>query len=399
MRNGTARDIEHRYLVRPGAADHQLLERLLTPNLWQQTPVALDGIVLDASHAERFDASAREKLLKAGSQVMVDHQVYRLQHASSTEFASLMSLPYAREQEYEPDYFRSPDAVQRFVQSALDFQHELKVTDYLAPAFFVDSKDSAWRDVNEDLLRESIRQAGGQVYATICGSLSAVSDGAFVARITKSGAIGAYVMVSPLRATRDPVSKLVQYVQLLESIHETSLSVVAARQPGFGLALLALGIAGFDSGIAQAEQFNYPYLVRRRTPSKRGQRQGRSLRVYLANLISSVPVGVARFILSTPGLRASFSCDQVCCRDSVTDAIVHNRDHILWSRLHELKQLRDVHRPWRVRHYMERVSYAHQLGDKVRKMLPNGEGPRFTHLDTWSRVVETVAAARQAGRP
>src|SRR5258708_35012309 len=76
---------------------------------------------------------------------------------------------------------------------------------------------------------------------------------------------------------------------------------------------MSLGIAGFDSGIVGAEQFDYTALMRRqgRTLNTVSSDTGktkfvRKRTVYLSQLMTRVPFAFAEAILSTSGVAGRF---------------------------------------------------------------------------------------------
>ena len=213
-------------------------------------------------------------------------------------------------------------------------------------------------------------------------------------RLANSGAIGVYVLISPLTPTKDSVSKLSAYVELLASLRDQGLSVIAGRQPAFGLGLLSLGVSAFDSGVAQAEQFVFPSLVRTRARASGKRPARKSRRVYIANLMSSLSADLARLVLTTPGVTGSYLCHEVCCRDGSTRALMHDREHFLRARLKEVKEIRDRPQQWRPRDYAERLERARQLADRLADAFPD-LAPSFTHLDTWARVIRVFEKTSQ----
>lgn len=398
----------NRWLIRPGQHDHRELERLLTPGYWQRQPANLDGIVLDAPFAHRMGEPLkrdplREVLRDAPTAILVDHHAYRLADGSWLSEA-VKQLPYSPShlvgeagRGFLPSDFGSPPLVKRFVKCAFDFQHALSVSDYMAPAFYLDGPNSEWLEPNRLILQECVRQAGTFLFATFCGSLAALED-KNVLRAISENASSAYVLVSPMDARESSVTKLLRYVRSIERLKASGLSVVTGRQPAFGLALMAVGCAGFDSGLAQIEAFDYRSLVREVKRDGDGRAGGgRSRPVYVSKLMSSLPRGTVGRLLAMAGMKSQLGCDGLCCRDNMTDALRAAREHFLWSRLREVQELRDISPSGRVRHVRERLAAAHQFAKSLKRLVPD-EPWDFGYLDNWSRVVEVVGASAVGGR-
>lgn len=388
-------DREPRYFLRPGANDHHVIDTLLTRDMFSE-PIRLDGVLLESPHVKAF-ADARAKL-PDGTQVVVDPQAYRFQRTTYEEHPSLFELPYCPVDEVlTHEQFRDRQFTSKFVRAVLDVQDAIHATDFVAPGFYVDEPDSAWQSVNEALLNETLRQAGGPVYATLCGSYTATcklgSAMALAPRLGESGAQGVLLLVSPFTATAASPTKLMNYLLLLRRLDEAGLAIIASRQPAFGLGCMAFGIAGFDSGVATAERFDYAGLTRStKARSSSQKRPARKRRIYLDQLMTSVPYPVAEKILSTSGLAGSFVCREPCCRDGVNGALLRSRDHFIYTRLREIEDLRSRPQEWRAENFRQKLEASRQMGLKVARALPEAPPDGFRHLAVWLRVFTELQA-------
>jgi hypothetical protein len=388
---------EPRYLVRPGPSDHILLDRLLSPDLFSG-PVKLDGMVVEAPHVGLY-RDFRGKL-DMSAMVLVDPQAYRLQRESCAEHPGLQKLPYADpEGPFDPTRFDDPNSIAEFVKQVLDHQHQMGVTSYVAPAFFVDSTTSPWVTVNAKLLHETRTQAGSKVFATVCGNYSAFCGSAGASTslesISEAGVEGVLVLLSPMQARGDGPSKLANYLRFLAELGECCPNVIACRQPAFGLAYMALGVSGFDSGIATAERFDYSGLTRslaakqRSGPSRNGPRPRRRM-VYIPHCLQLCPTRSPRVSFSTSGVAGSFVCEEPCCGHNISGALTNYREHFIYSRLKEVAVMRGKPLRWRQEHFGQQLVASRQMADKVTTAFPNLPISMFRHLDVWSRVVAGV---------
>jgi len=390
-----------KFYLRPGASDHVLLERVLRRDLFSE-PIDVDGLIIDAPHAESF-RNVRQKL-PITSRFLIDPQVYRLQSSSFAEHLALMGLPYSPgEAEITPAVFESPGFKSRFVKSVLDYQVEANVTTLVAPAFYVESPNSPWIKVNERLLKESIKQAGHEIFASLCGSYGTLckppEDTDVLKAITSNQVAGILLLVSPFAAANDSPAKLVQYLELLNALNPLGAEVISCRQPAFGLSYMALNLASFDSGIGITEQFDYASLVRpksRASTSDTTEKQsgGRKVKVYLRQLMTSVSSKVAADILSTSGVAGSFVCNEACCRDSVKGSLLKSREHFLYSRTTEVRELKNRLIGWRREHVSQSLISARQLSEKVLTAFPDTPVRTFRHLDIWLRVLTEAPERR-----
>jgi hypothetical protein len=396
---------EPHFFLRPGPNDQVLLDRLLTADLFSD-PVTPDGLIIEAARALSY-REVREKL-PATTAVIVDPQAYRLQDDSYAEFSSLRKLAYCpTEGALTPNEFESKRFRRQFVRCVLDEQQRLGVTSYVAPAFFVDSSDSAWIDVNSNLLKETVGQAGQRVFATLCGSYSTLSrnpdETAVVQAITNCQVEGVLVLVSPIRALGDGPTKLSNYLGILRALGKNGAEVVACRQPAFGLSCMALGIAGFDCGVAAAESFDFKSITR---PVERQAHDGsqvgkkaagaRKATVYLPQLLTSIPHAMADAILSTSGLAGSFVCNEPCCKEHVKGALLKSHEHFVYARFREVRELKNLPLLWRQQHLGQTLIASRQMADRVLRAFPNTPAKTFRHLDVWSRVLGGGSLERQA---
>ena len=80
----------------------------------------------------------------------------------------------------------------------------------------------------------------------------------------------------------------------------------------------------------------------------------------------------------------------------MTDALQAAREHFVWSRLDEVKALRELSPVGQIRHIAEKLAGAHQMAKAVQRLLPTEQWD-FEFLDNWSRVVEVVGARAVRG--
>jgi len=174
------------------------------------------------------------------------------------------------------------------------------------------------------------------------------------------------------------------------ALARAATEVVACRQPAFGLGCMALAASGFDSGIGTTERFDFTTLTRPSPKDATGSRPGRGGRrgtIYLPQLTTSVPYPVADAILSVSGLTGSFVCTEPCCRDNVRDVLHKGREHFVYSRLREIRDLKRRPSEWRAEQFSQCLIVSRQMSEKVLRAFPDGPVTTFRYLDVWSRVM------------
>lgn len=371
--------------------DQKVIDRLAAP--MQTNPIKLDGLMVDAPYAKNF-LQLRDHI-PASCRILVDHQAYRLQDDSFRQITALSRLPYAPDEGHIRPADFNEAYTRRFVQSVFDRESEAGATTYLAPAFYLERRASPWREVNARILKESINQVGGGVFATICGSTDVVCDLSLAGEISTSGATGAYLLISPFAPMTDSTSKMVNFLRFAGQLWNAGVEVIAGRQPAFGLGFIAAGLGGFDSGVAEAESFNYRATIRRRPKRRDGKGGGGApRRIYFSDLMTSLGPKEATLVLQNPALRSLLSCDRLCCTYAPGRSLVRPHEHFILSRLEELREIRGLPDSWRTRWFLDRVDRARKIGEKIERTLP-GTHLKFDHLSNWSAAVEAFVGSMQ----
>lgn len=171
----------------------------------------------------------------------------------------------------------------------------------------------------------------------------------------------------------------------------------------FGLVLQAVGVRAFDSGLGQAEACNLASLNRPQTQREQetDSRGGGDRRIYFEQLRTTLPGRHAAHLIDEKvGLRAHLTCPHGCCRHRGIDELPDRaRQHYLWVRDHEVKQLRETpHGAMRIDLIHEQLRDARETARVVRRtLLSRGLAyPAFDHLDRWIAVLGQSAQARAA---
>ena len=387
-----------RYALRVGPRDYKLLDQLLSPGLFNGA-AHLDAVIVEGARSDRIrPITAIRQKLTPGSLFLCDLQLFRMQRENrAPDWDGDGSLC--------PEQFRQGSFRSDFIRKNLWTQEAVGATHILAPAFYAGSRASPWHHVNNLLLEEVLCKVDpDRLYATICGDYrefcQPLRAEGLADHLARLGVKNVYALLSPIAATDDNASKLMSYSQLLMTLQQRGLSTFAARQPAFGLGLLALGVSTFDSGIAEAEKFDYQRIRRERGRSRRKGAPGaqpRGRRIYLPQLLTSLSERAALEIYKTSGLCSSFVCRLPCYEDEqLAVATIRNREHFLYVRLKEIEDLRGRPPSWRIEEIHNRLRTARQLADKVMLTLPHTFRRRFSHLDVWNRVLDSLRVEQAA---
>jgi len=391
------------FLPRVTVHDARAIEAAMAgQDLWQSR-VELPGAVVEASFA-RLEPPLLRRLAEARVPYLMDPQTLRFSSATFLEVAQIRNLPYAPSQTLDPD-FDDVD-LRELVRASLSFQQAAGAAAFVAPSVpLYDEDGDAWLELHWRLLRTASAQNGraGLDHKPLIAFLApgrrrSMNPDGLLDGLADLPLAGAYVQPLRLNPTSDSVEKLVLYVRLLTRIRELGLPVIAGRVGSFGLLLQSLGIGVFDSGLGEAERFDFATLTRPRKPEPSDKSTARGdRRIYLERLETTLRGRHALAILSDTGLRSTFVCNLGCCRYRGFDGLPdRRRQHYLWVRNAEVRELAaQATREFRLEHVNERLVQARETASVVTRALEAREigAPRFDHLDRWTGVLARLTEA------
>lgn len=398
-------------LIRPSLNDHQVIADLVArpaaPTLRAARP-PVGQLVADAHIALQrptLAVSANE----AGIPFLIDPMTPLLQSEIDPKNA-WARLPFA---------VASKQAVQdidlgALVEQVVQFQVDQGASRIIAPYLYAIEPADAAFSTSIRLLAATARYLDDAnlplpIVAVFCGQLqhfgrTTALDAGIRRFVTASRdhdvqTIG--LCVSPLGAPTDSYSKLVGLFRMADIAAGSSIPTVAWRQGIYGPALVAAGLAGYETGIGSGEQTNIVRQAsnRRAKPPTRG---GGAAGIFLDQLGRSVPKRVAQVLLGSAELRAKLLCDDERCCATVSDTLDRARQHTVRSRARQLTEIADQpHRRWRLHHVAQHAQNAGKLARQANKVL-EAEGVKhrvgLKNLEALGQVLTELAQADQASR-
>lgn len=384
-----------RYLPRFTERDAKPVERALAGPTLFDDGVKLDGAVFEAAYAVR-EPEAMDHLREQGVAILVDPQSLRLTtpgYLSNTRLAALPYLPSAPLTPASTAHERD-----QFVADTLRFQQKASAHCYIVPSVPLRDEDG-WEELHHDLTARTVRANGREVDSRELMALVAPGAAAlrrpqaFVQQLLDLPIATAYVQPLTLDPTKDSVDKLARVWQFCHTFEEANLPVVAGRVGAFGLVLQALGVAAFDSGIGLAERYSWADQVRPPTAKEDDDTAsggGAGKRVYLEQLMTTLPAKVVEGLLRLEGVRGRLVCNRACCRIAGHTGLVDRRgEHYLFTRVNEVERLRaQPTRSLRLHEVHQHLLAARDLAGVARRALlelgdANAPAPNFAHLETW----------------
>lgn len=395
-----------RYLPRLTENDSQPLERALAGPTLFDDGVQLDGVVVEAAYAVR-EPEALDHLRDQRVPVLIDPQSLRLSTPSYLVNSRLGQLPYRPETPLTPA--SSGNDREHFVADALRFQQKSGATAYLVPS--VPLRDEpGWVELHHDLTARAAAANGREVDGRELVAMLAPGPAALkhprelLSPLLDLPIAAVYVQPLTLDPCRDSVDKLARVWSFCHEVEEAGLPVVAGRVGAFGLVLQALGVTAFGSGIGVAESYSWADQVRplkAREDKKSGGGAGK--RVYLSQLLTTLPEGVVDGLLRLEGVRGRLVCNLACCRLAGHPGLTDRRgEHYLFSRVHEVEQLRkQPTSSLRLHDIHQKLLAARDLASVARRSLrdlgdPSAPTPAFAHLETWLSLLARAEQLKAA---
>ncbi len=382
-------------------------EALAGPTLFD-SGVKLDAAVVEATYAVE-DSPLLKRLRESGVRQLVDPQTLRFTGERFLAVAQFERVPYRPATRITAGSFTPSDA-DALARNVMLFEQEVGASWYVTAALpYYDQDLQSWLRHNDRLLAASCAANGATdldrrplIAQVAPGRRLLAQPELVVNRLLDYPVSAVYVQPLALNPVKDSVEKLVQYVHFLRAISKAGLPVIASRVGAFGLILSALGVAAFDSGLAQAEACDLASLNRafsKRELEGDGKGGGSGRRVYLEQLKTTLSGRHAAAILEDRALRSHVTCTLGCCRHrGFENLAARSRQHYLWVRDHEVDLLRK--RPtesMRVDLVYEQLRSAREIGGVVSRALKAHavEAPSFEHIDRWIAVLarETALSA------
>lgn len=399
-----------RYLPRLTENDTKPIQRALAGATLFDDGVSLDGVVVEAAYAVA-EPEVLDHLREQRVPVLIDPQSLRLSTPAYMSNTRLGSLPYLPSAPLTPS--SSASDRDHFVADALRFQQKVGATYYLVPSIPL-RNDPGWAELHHDLTARAASANGREVdsrelVALLApGSAALRSPRAFVSRLLDLPIAAVYAQPLALDPITDSVDKLARVWSFCHELEEAGIPVIAGRVGAFGLVLQALGVSAFDSGIGMGERYSWADQVRRPKPKQddKAAGGGSGKRIYLEQLLSTLPAKVVEALLRLEGVRGRLVCNLGCCRVAGHAGLVDRRgEHYLFSRVHEVEQLQaQPTSSLRLHEVHQHLLAARDLAAVARRGLKDlgdseAPAPTFSHLETWLSLLARAEQLKATEAP
>ncbi|ASW88162.1 MULTISPECIES: hypothetical protein [Mycobacterium] len=356
--------------VRAGRNDNRVIEELMAPATagvpFAGRRVPMRTLVIDAPTAA-VQPALREAAEAAGLPLLIDPLTHLFQDEQAPASA-WATLEFAAPQAHTAQHFADDSAIATLVQQSLAFQLDHGASILVPPYFYAKSPDDPWFRIQiaanqrtaEYLAGERINLPVAPVFAgnlKAFGSQRSWAEGVeeFLRSLAKINV--RYVPValsssrSPLGDTEDRLGAYLATVRHMGA----AVPIIAWRQGQYGLAAVAAGAVGYQTGLGTDERCDLAEFTRARRPKpppEPGKGPQMTKRIYLGRFGRSVSSRVAEVLLNSGYLRGTLTCaDPVCCPDGVSSMTSGWRQHAVRARSRELDELhRMPDSAWRLNH-------------------------------------------------
>lgn len=374
------------FFVRAGHNDNLVVDQLAAPAAsglpFGRGRVPMDALVLDATSAASRP-SFRDSCEAAGLPLMIDPLTHLFQDEQEPG-KGWSALSYAGAVKAHPDEFDSAGVQDELIERVLTFQLDHGATTLIAPYFHARSLKDPWFRIQLSINRRTaafVRSEGVHVpiAGLLAGSLRAFgpvpswAEGvdAFMASFDGVDLRHVLLALSTSAApSGDTEDRLGTYLATIGHV-ANRVPVIAWRQGQYGLAAVAAGAVGYQTGPASDERCDLPGHARNRRPKPGPAASGGpQKRVYLGALGRSVSAKAAEALLSNGSTRGGLTCaDAGCCPDGATSMLSNWRQHAIRARARELEELASMpDASWRlnqVARQAERAADRARVGNEI----------------------------------
>lgn len=397
--------------IRPDRQDTRVVEDLLAPGggprlVGGSSGVA--GVVVDATTAyDRPEFS--EAAAASGVPALVDPLTFGLQTTPSPT-SPFSRLPYARSASARPADLE----LGRVVDDVLEYEVSHGATAVILPYFHVREAGDGWATLAIQALdvaasRRDAMSLGLGSMAVLSGNRRALSSPAglrfvdqFASVATNAGAQTLAVCVSPSGGTDDSYDGVARLATVLERAGRSGLPVIAWRQGAYGLAMVASGAAGYESGIGQGEATDVVGVQSRirthEAPMARREFMRQRRAVYLPVFHRSVPFKAAKVLLADARVQGELICDVPGCCPTAADTLGRQRHHAVRARAHQLAELAGQPTRWRLQYMLQGLATAIGSARRANEVLAAAGDAYRVPLEPLAAQVEYLRYRRDVGR-
>lgn len=347
--------------VRAGRRDNRVVEELVAPataglHLGPQVPMR--ALLVDATTAVAMPGF-RVTAEAAGLPMLIDPLTVLAQDEQEADHP-WVRLRLASARPATPGDYGTATAIDALIHRTISFQLEHGASVIIPPYFHAKSPGDPWFHVQLTTLTRTAAYLHAEgidlpVAPIFAGSLQRFGPQAswasgvdqFVRRLDRLNVRYLPLALSASRSPKgDTPDRLGNYLATVRHVART-MPTIAWRQGQYGLAAVAVGAVGYQTGPGNDERCDFPQFSRSRRPQRKpedGNSSGFGMqkRVYFSQFGRSLSGRAAEVLLSHNLLRGTLTCKEsaTCCPDGATSMMDDWRQHALRTRGRQLDQLK-----------------------------------------------------------
>lgn len=379
--------------VRAGRSDNLIVDELLAPATagvpFGGRSVPIHGLVVDAPTAAAQPA-LREAAEGAGLPLIVDPLTHLFQDEQVPN-KGWAALDFANPRAFSADHFDEDSALAALVQKSLAFQLDQGASILVPPYFYAKSPADPWfriqlaanRRTAEYLAAERINLPVAPIFVGSLKSFGAqrhwnTGVDEFLRSLANLNVRYVPMALSSSRAKNgDTEDRLGAYLATVRHVGAAA-PVIAWRQGQYGLAAVAAGAVGYQTGPGIDERCDFAQLSRARRPklpSEKKQELKMPRHIYLSRFGRSVSSRAAQALMDNGQLRGTLTCtDPACCPNGASSMTTDWRQHAVRSRARELDELnRMPDASWRLNHVARLAERAADVARSANEVLARSD--------------------------
>lgn len=404
-------------ILRAGHNDHRVIEQLLTDPTALPTRSAshMKRVVVEAPAAASttvYASAARD----SGVQLLIDPMTHLLTSEQDPE-DSWARLPFTGGPSPRPvaEFKHASDRAQ-LIEEVVEFQLDHGATAIIPPYLHLEEPSGTAAAVVQRFVRETADYVHSDLgmEIPIFPILSVDRTGVPLDRTAWQAGMGKLLRTMTHRANGGPFALALS--GSASRANTTNLHVrtriwrrTAAVGPfiawgcgDLGLLAVAMGAAGYSTGMCTGERYNAPGSARNRAPGTK-EPGPRHVGAYVDLLGVSLGLGAVRELvdLGPATLRGDLSClDPTCCRQGITTMLEGGRrQHAARRRLADLDDLDAIGaRGWRLHHLQTRAAAAGHAATRIRAAADKHGIRVGAYPGDYAAVEQVVVGLRETAR-
>lgn len=367
----------------------------------------VDAVLIEAHHAETLK-DFRVTVREAGIPLWVDPMTVFWQGYTEPEF-KWNGLKYGGTEPFDLNALED-EFIDDLAKLVVNTQVDAGATIILTPYLYADGPDTIEFRLTLKLIEATAKymdavglRPGRQLVAVFAGNITGLGADSprelaiarFSGALSRSGITSVATVVGPVDGKETAV-KLMRMFRIhtdLASIAGVG-SVYPLRQGLYGEALVALGMAGYETGVNTKEKNNLKSTIRARSkPRNPDAPSGSYQGLYVERFGQCIPLKKAKMLFENPAATGIIGChDPSCCRNGVKSSQSNRIAHAVRSRSRTLNELSGIPQErWRLNYVQGKARDRYDAATTLNGILQAIDKERQTPYQVPTKGFAAVA--------